>query len=158
MEDKVVLPNFKKFYLFSFIPFLMALYLIYAGVRNLKLFPGNELALQIMFCYLPVIFAVFIIIVIIYLYFDTSQKRLVFTKDTVLFSQPGKKNIIRVNWKELIFIQPQRGKKHFRQMILSNGEQSIKIDDFFYPEFSVILEKVAAIRDEFKKKDADFEI
>lgn len=152
-KEKKFKADFTKFYILIILPILVGIYLIYVGLYNFKLFPGNDITLTVFFCGIPFFMGAVIVFSIGMLIFKNRNKFIIITPQSLTFID-GKNKFTTV-WKNLILTHP-KSKKGFRQAIFSDGNNFGKLDSFFYPNFDLILEVVDAAKE--GAREESFEI
>ncbi|MFH1453608.1 MAG: hypothetical protein ABIH00_06480 [Armatimonadota bacterium] len=147
MQEKIIKPVLTKFYLFSLIPLFLSILLIINGNKNLKVFASTqEVFTKFLVGYLPMLFGIIIILVLLVLFASNVSKKITVTPVSIKYSC-GKKEFT-TPWKNLIFATTPPEKKHFKQITLSDGVNFGKIDDFFFPQYDLIIQVI------YKAKEA----
>lgn len=147
-------PAMKNFYLMAGGAALIAAPLVWIGIRQYQVhqlleeqaakakgslpdsFPPDWI-----FYYVPWAFAGVILLALLLTYISYAGRKVVVTPQYIEIHRGS--NSTRTLWQNLSFTPPPSTKKRFRSAILSDGRYYERIDDFFYPEFELLLEVIA---------------
>jgi hypothetical protein len=141
---KVFRSSLNKLLLHSVIPFIISLVLINIGRKNAVLSTDIQLK-HILLGYLPLCLGILIIFWIVISFSRNSGKEIVITPLTITLKHRGREKII--SWDNIMFKPPADNRRRFRKASVSNAKENIVIEEFYFPDFELIMEVIKAARE-----------
>ncbi|MCD4785025.1 MAG: hypothetical protein K8T10_14520 [Candidatus Eremiobacteraeota bacterium] len=123
------------------IPIIVAACLIFFGMRYNPLFPAEASGTwRILFVYIPIVFAVIIIIGAFIAIIDNLLIKITITHEFLYLKKGGSE--MKAKWKVLAFAPPQPGKKRLRNFSVGDGNILIWVNEIFFPGFEKIVDLI----------------
>lgn len=140
-QKKVFRSNTKRMVPFVFMGILLSAALVYIGYRQYLLprtlgFPPDSL-----FYGLAWTVAGLILLLLLLVYLANADKSIVVTPQYMEFMR-GQKVVFRCLWNNLSFTPPRQDQKRLRACILSDGKHYERVEDFFFPDFELLVDFV----------------
>lgn len=141
---KVFRSSPKRLLINSIIPFIISLVLMNVGRNYAQVFAA-DLMKQILLGYLPFGLGILTIFCIVLAFFNNIGREIVITPLTIALKHGRHEKII--SWDGIIYKPPIDNRKRFRKVLVSNGSQNIAIEEFYFPDFEVIVEVIKAAKE-----------
>lgn len=93
-----------------------------------------------MFYYGPWGFGLFVAIALFVVWYGQYNRKIVVTRQHIQLHSG--KSVVKTQWQNLSFTPPPVNKKRFRTALISDGSYYQRIDEFFYPEFDLLVEVI----------------
>jgi len=127
----------------SIIPFIVSVVLMNVGRNYAQVFAADQVK-QILLGYLPFGLGVLIIFWIVIAFFQNIGREIVITPLTIALKHGRHEKII--SWDGIIIELPRDGRKRFKKVMVGNGKHKIGIEEFYFPDFEVIVEVIKAAK------------
>jgi len=151
-QAKVFKASVMKLLLFSPLPLLMAADLIYFGVKSyfrygfLKI--EGVMSYNLLFVALPIGFAVILILILLSALLSNLGKKVIITPNFVEYRQWNRS--FKGSWKYVSFTPPRPDQKRFRTAVISDGKSFGEINEFFFPNFDLLMEVISYAKESVK--------
>lgn len=133
----------KRFWPFAIAAVVVAFITIGAGVYELtRGIPVelHETGLRIMAGYIPILLAFVLLALPVLAYRDNHKRQFTFRPDGLLYEN-GDQNM-PIRWRNVTLLRPQRMKGTWLVATVSDGKQFARIEMFFFPQFSEIIDEI----------------
>ena len=141
---KVFRSSLKWLAIHSIIPVIIAFVLIKVGRHYTDVFVADQLK-QILLGYLPFGLGILTIFCIVLTFFKNIGREIVITPLTITLKHGRHEKII--SWDNIIYKPSIDNRKRFKKVLVSNGKQNIVIEEFYFPDFEVVVEVIKAAKE-----------
>lgn len=142
-QFKVYRASMKRFWPFAIAAVLIALLSIGAGIYELTVgIPKelNEPGMRMMFGYAPIALSFFLLMLPVLAWKGNYRRQFTFRPDCLLYENGEQKLPIR--WRNVTLLRPQRLKGSFLVATVSDGTQFARIEMFFFPKFTEMIDEI----------------
>ncbi|MFH0803416.1 MAG: hypothetical protein V2A78_13665 [bacterium] len=141
---KVFRSSPKQLLIHSIIPFIVSVVLMNVGRHYAQVFAKDQVK-QILLGYLPFVLGILVVFWIVIAFFQNISREVVITPLTITLKHG--RNEKTVAWDGIIFEMPRDGRKRFKKVSVGNGKHKICIEEFYFPDFEVIVEVIKAAKE-----------
>lgn len=147
MQKRTFESSLKKFYAMATPMLALAVALVLYGKAQYTIMKYDDGSFPPgwLFYVLPWGTAGLLVLGLFFLWLDARGRKVVMTPKN-LECLKGEEALFKVSYNNLSFTPPRQDQKRFRNALLSDGRSFMRIDEFFWPEFDLMVEAIAEAR------------
>jgi len=151
-KEKTFRTDLKKFLLLAAPGVFVSVTLIRFGIRQYWIharMPVEDFPPQSWFYYVPWTVAGLLILVMLNIFLNNVSKKVVITRSYLELHRSRK--TYRTLWTDLSFTPPRPDRKRFRVAIISDGHYYERLEEFFFPEFDLLVSVIREAREHSRR-------
>jgi hypothetical protein len=147
MQKRTFESSMRKFYGMALPMLVIAGALAYYGLTQYKIMKYDDGSFPPgwLFYLLPWGVSGLLVLGLLVLFLESHGRKVVLTPKN-LECLKGEEAIFKVSYNNLSFTPPRQDQKRFRSALLSDGRNFMRIDEFFWPDFDLMVEVILEAR------------
>lgn len=126
------------------LPVLVSLFLIWTGIYYALRFPGSNHLVWLLVCgLLPLLFGCAILVVMFLTMKKNMQRRVEISSEGLTYRHGAHAFVLK--WSRTAYTTA-RPVKVYRVLVVSDGQNMVRLEDLFFPDFDEIVRNVAEMK------------